>query len=229
MEKALKRKGNNPLLAKDDVGKCKPCSFRLPTDGFAYGKPDMKDPEGAREVLSSWAYHEQSKVSSSKKDFKNMNKFGITKGAINSKAQNDLRKKKDLRVSQEPKHNLNKKTELPNDMIYGIMNRPSTPIEGVISNTYGQHAEHEAEQIYKESSRRPAQKNKPSGVRQTKATQKLIEHQQHKLEDRANDKTDNFKIKRFAKVGSRVQGHVNNKNKAVSRAPNPEEQKDQAE
>jgi hypothetical protein len=31
-------------LVKDDVGKCKPTTFRLPPQGFVYGKP-----EGMRE------------------------------------------------------------------------------------------------------------------------------------------------------------------------------------
>ena len=225
MDKALKRKGNNPLLAKDDIGKCKPCSYQLPGDGFAYGRPERKDAEGAREVTSSWAYHQQSNVASSKKDFKNMNKSGVQKGAVDAKKQKELRKQKDLRVSNEPKHKLGKKVEPPQDMVYGIMNRPSTPIQGVIANSYGQIAEQEAEEIYKASVHKPKKKHNPA-VRPTKAVEKLMEHQKTKgLEDK-NEKAENFKIKKFTKVESRVKAQLKKSSPKKHQQP-AEESKEQ--
>ena len=139
-----------------------------------------------------------------------MNKIGIAKGATNAKAQKEVRKEKDLRVSQEPKHKPTTKTEIPRDMAFGIMNRPSTPIDQVISNTYGQYAEHEADERYKESLQKPAQKAKPKGVRPTKASEKLLEHQKTKNVDIKNEKVENFKIKRFTKVESRVKAQLKN-------------------
>lgn len=165
MEKALKRKGNNPLLARDDVGKCKPCSYPLPSEGFSYGRPDLKDPEGAKEVTSSWAYHQQSKVGASKKDFLSMNRFG---GKVGEKTE--------MKMSTEPKHFIQKGNSLPEDMVYGVMNRPSTPIEGVISNTYGEYAEKEAEEIYKNSGGKPKGKKKKMTVRPTKASEKILQY-----------------------------------------------------
>ena len=53
MEKLIQNK--NRLLVKDDVGKSKPCTVRLPKEGHSYGKPDNKDKEGAGKVTSSWA------------------------------------------------------------------------------------------------------------------------------------------------------------------------------
>jgi len=47
MEKVVKGAKNNILLVKDDVGRCKPSTRHLPPDGFAFGKVDQKDPEGA--------------------------------------------------------------------------------------------------------------------------------------------------------------------------------------
>ena len=41
MEKLINK--TNILLAKDDVGKAKPCTVKLPADGHAYGKPDKKE------------------------------------------------------------------------------------------------------------------------------------------------------------------------------------------
>jgi hypothetical protein len=43
---------------KDDIGKCKPATRDLPPDGFAFGRPDKKDQEGAGVITSSWKAHE---------------------------------------------------------------------------------------------------------------------------------------------------------------------------
>lgn len=194
MEKALKWKGSNPLLSKDDVGKSKPCSYALPQDGFAYGRPEKKDSEGAKEVTSSWAYHQQSKVTSSKKDFLSMNKAGGS----------DPR---DFKVSTEPKHKA-KKAAPPSDMVYGMMNRPSTPIEGVISNTYGTYAEQESEENYKKMTSKPKAKKKTPGIKMTKAEERKMEFQKTKKEGTITSKADDFKIKRFTKVESRVKAEL---------------------
>jgi hypothetical protein len=37
------RNKSNILLVKDDVGKAKPCTFKLPGNGHVFGKPDNKD------------------------------------------------------------------------------------------------------------------------------------------------------------------------------------------
>jgi len=39
----------NVLLVKDDVGKSKPVTRDLPTEAFAYGKSEERDPEGVAE------------------------------------------------------------------------------------------------------------------------------------------------------------------------------------
>lgn len=39
----------NYLLTRDDVGRPKPNTRRLPSFDYAYGRPPMKDPEGVRE------------------------------------------------------------------------------------------------------------------------------------------------------------------------------------
>ena len=35
------------LLARDDIGKAKPTTRRLPSENFYYGKPEKRDPEDA--------------------------------------------------------------------------------------------------------------------------------------------------------------------------------------
>ena len=58
MEKITNK--NNILLVKDDIGKAKPTTHKLPGNSHIYGKPDIKDNHGARDITSSWVTHEPS-------------------------------------------------------------------------------------------------------------------------------------------------------------------------
>lgn len=44
---AASAKNSNYLLLKDDVGKPKPTTKKLPKGHFTYGNPVYRDPEGA--------------------------------------------------------------------------------------------------------------------------------------------------------------------------------------
>ena len=61
MSAAYMSRTRNPLLVKDDVGRAKPSCYKLPPEDFSYGRPDMPDYEGAREV-SSGGLHKLSSV-----------------------------------------------------------------------------------------------------------------------------------------------------------------------
>ena len=52
MEKLIKT--NNVLLVKDDVGKSKPATVKLPGVGHIFGKPENRGQEGAGIITSSW-------------------------------------------------------------------------------------------------------------------------------------------------------------------------------
>ena len=80
-----KNVGNNYLLVKGEVGKPKQSIHNLPPDGFAFGRPDKKDNEGAGLVTSTWRPHELSKAGEPEKDFKKLNKYGLKQGAVNPK------------------------------------------------------------------------------------------------------------------------------------------------
>ena len=45
--KRLNSYKQNVLLVKDDVGKSKPSTRRLPDGKFTFGKPEIRDPEDA--------------------------------------------------------------------------------------------------------------------------------------------------------------------------------------
>ena len=76
MEKLITKK--NVLLVKDDVGKPKPPTVKLPGGDHTFGKPDLKDQEGARVITSSWITHKSSKSGAQPKDFRKINKYGLT-------------------------------------------------------------------------------------------------------------------------------------------------------
>ena len=139
-----------------------------------------------------------------------MNKMGIANGAINAKDQGKFRKDKNIMVSQEPKHKPPKGT-VPTDVAFGIVNRPSTPIREVISNTYGAAAEIELQEKIKTAAQKPASKAKE--IRPTKAS--ALMQQKVKDADAKNEKLENFKIKRFTKIESRVKVHMDRDKKKV--------------
>ncbi len=85
MEKVINNK--NQLLVKDDVGRSKPITRDMPPEGFTFGKPDRKDPEGAGIVTQSWKAHEQSRAKESERDFKKLNKLGIKNKALDPKVR----------------------------------------------------------------------------------------------------------------------------------------------
>lgn len=85
MEKVINNK--NQLLVKDDVGRSKPITRDMPPEGFTFGKPDRKDPEGASIVTQSWKAHEQSRPKDPERDFKKLNKLGIKNKAIDPKVR----------------------------------------------------------------------------------------------------------------------------------------------
>ena len=44
----------NYLIVKDDVGKPKPTTRKLPKEDFVFGKPDQTGAEGAGSICTTW-------------------------------------------------------------------------------------------------------------------------------------------------------------------------------
>ena len=110
-------------------------------------------------------------------------------------------------VEEHTRHEM-KHSSVPRSGMFGKPNRPSTPIGGVISNQYGVAAEEEAEKIYATHLNVRTIKKKAPEIKRTKAadlkdsytkTKKL-----GKITDPHQEKVNNFKIKRFNQVESRV-------------------------
>jgi hypothetical protein len=85
----------NVLLRRDIVGKLKDPIDRLPDSSFSYGRPLIKDPEGAGSgittlhglivVMSEWKFHIQSQARRPGRDFKELNRQSIKNGFTTAK------------------------------------------------------------------------------------------------------------------------------------------------
>ena len=74
---------NNMLLVKDDVGKAKPCTVKLPKKEHVYGKKLIKEKNGVAVVTTSWETHVRSPPLKTRIDFTKINK--LTKEPIDYK------------------------------------------------------------------------------------------------------------------------------------------------
>ena len=154
----------NILLVKDDVGRAKPCTVKLPPQGFVYGKPENKlGPKGS---IISGEYEEDEKkrgplrTTRAPVDFRKLNKAqAFSRG--NSEVNKENQKfrvgsrrpvgyisglmKQNVIGAQKPS---TAAAGVPKDATFGKANRPSTPIQGVISFTYANMAEQELSEKY---------------------------------------------------------------------------------
>jgi hypothetical protein len=94
--------------------------------------------------------HEQSKPQEAERDFKKLNKMSIKNGIIDAKNQKDFREKNDARIEQTigDRSRRGRGLGVPENLAFGKANRPSTPINGIICNYYGETASHEIEEKY---------------------------------------------------------------------------------
>lgn len=101
------RGNTNCLLTKDDIGKSKPSTYKLPQNQFAYGRPNDQDAEGAKEgiksklkrlVSMSWQYHLHSREIVPERDFTKLNKMCIKDNLYKSNQFTQYRKSNDARI-----------------------------------------------------------------------------------------------------------------------------------
>ena len=193
----------NMLLVKDDVGKAKPTTRKLPPDGFTFGRAEMKDEEGADKVTSSWKFHDLSKKARPDRDFKKLNKMSVGGHAVNAREMYEFRKAHDARM-KEPTGLQKQTIRLPEEgFAYGKPNRPSTPIKGVVGNFFGELAEMEMNDKYSRAQMDPPYAKLVGPEKHTKATMLAKEHVAKKgVEEK---EVTQFKMKRFQNVPARTE------------------------
>ena len=128
----------NCLLAKTEVGRCRPSYHSLPPAGFVYGKHFATDKEGANELISKWSYHKNTESPKKEKSFVLMNSLSVASGLSTSKDFKLFRKS--LKEKPQRTKSLLTKIKEP-EKIYGKALMPSTPIKAVVENFYGNATE----------------------------------------------------------------------------------------
>lgn len=135
------QKSGNTLLVKDDIGKPKPSTRKLPGESFTYGKPNPLDDEGARKLISSWNEHTVSRTLPSDRDFKKLNAMSVTQGCTKAPQVRNFRMTNDFKIKTKTMRNKSSNSVQDDGMRYGRPSRPSTPIHAVVGHLYTQVAD----------------------------------------------------------------------------------------
>jgi hypothetical protein len=176
MSSAYLQRTRNPLLVKDDVGKAKPSCYKLPPEDFAYGRPDMPDFEGAREVTMQWvAHHAEARKEADVQDFKKLNKAAVSAKVVDPRKLTQFRKDHNTPIqaggSTGPPPKVYPSEVVPS-FTYGKKTRPSTPIAQVISNQFAAEYEASLAEIYDFYEKEKNSVGKlPSKIRTTRAAE----------------------------------------------------------
>lgn len=200
----LQRTGN-PLLVKDDVGKSKPSCYNLPPEDFSYGRPDLPDYEGAREVTMQWVAHKgESRPVSDVQDFKKLNRAALRSRVIDAKAQTSFRRSCSVPLEHHPPCAPPKiyPSEVVPSFTYGKKTRPSTPIAQVISNQFGAEYETALEDMYDHYEVTKAQAGLMPKIRTTKATEG---HASRRSRSLVEEPKAPFKLSKFKHVKGKLQ------------------------
>ena len=155
MERFAKKR--NVLLARDDVGRAKDTCVRLPPADFVYGKSEMKDLANVGELTTNWIEKGKSRtVEKRYVDYTKLNKAATqalksganNKDALNARVSIDfltfkasLKQEEKFRVSRAGPRRVGyisgiMQKNMSENTCFGKANRPSTPIQGVISGSY---------------------------------------------------------------------------------------------
>ena len=128
-------KQTNVLLVKTAVGKSKPATHDLPSQGHSYGKKNIADRFNAGNLLSSWNDHTETLVENSMQDYRKVNKLALKSKVTDAKGLKDFRKDHDFKLVDRYESRPIGNKDIRNELVakkFGKANRPSTPIKGII-------------------------------------------------------------------------------------------------
>mmetsp|Transcript_36579 Transcript_36579/g.74825 ORF Transcript_36579/g.74825 Transcript_36579/m.74825 type:complete len:241 (+) Transcript_36579:59-781(+) len=151
MSQEYRRRVDNPVIVKDEVGKARHSCYDLPPDGHAYGRVFPRDPEGAREVTSRWTQHLKSvQPADLAQDFRAINKTAVKRGVRTAKQMNTFRRGVDIRLNPPRNEDGSTVVRRPVDRsaTYGRANLPSTPMQDVLHGAFASDFESEMSQRY---------------------------------------------------------------------------------
>lgn len=213
MSEAYRSRSKNACIVRDDVGRAKTTCYDLPGPGFAYGRPEHPDAEGAREVTMHWASHvPRPRPQDGAQDFRRINKLATKDGVSNAKQLADFRRGANVALKQAvPTGPLPK--VIPSDVIpafaYGKKSRPSTPIHHVVSYQYCAEYEDALNQNYGLYESEAMAANGIRIVKLTKAANAQIQGARQRRADMDTTKAgpmagQRWKMTKFSKVPSRL-------------------------
>lgn len=208
MSDAYRAQSKNIILVKDEVGRAKKSVYDLPHEAHAYGRSEIPDLEGAREVTMNWAPHVPNPRSEPAcQDFRKLNKMAAKSAVSNAKQLAEFRRGTDVRmVNPGPVGCLPK--VIPSDVIpsfaYGRKSRPSTPIYSVVGGHYAVESEQEANAIYSQYEA----ENSTGGKQRIKLTKAASSRISNARSRRANPETEEkavpWTMSKFKKIGPRM-------------------------
>jgi len=203
------RNTKNPLLAKDDVGKSRPSCYDLPEEGFAYGRPDNPDSEGAREITMQWVSHTpRPRAAESVQDFRKLNKIAITEKACTSGAVARHRRAINLPLSARSTSTGPGPKVIPSDVVtgftYGKKTRPSTPIGSVVCYQFSSEYEEEIGMQYEKHRQDKEIAAQIRKIHLTKAAKGHASYAFKKVGAETAAPTDMFKISKFKRIQCKV-------------------------
>jgi len=225
MSGAYRDRSRNACIVRDDVGRAKTTCYDLPSEGFAYGRPEHPDAEGAREVTMHWASHvPRPRPNDGAQDFRKINKLASRDGVTNAKQLADFRRGADVALKRPiPTGPLPK--VIPSDVIpafaYGKKSRPSTPISHVVSYQYCAEYEDAVNRNYDLYEGEAIAANGTRRVRLTKAASAQIKGARSRRSEMDMTKDgpmagQQWKMTKFSKVPSRL--HLAPGEKPMSRS-----------
>lgn len=125
----------NFVIVRDDIGKAKPFTRKLPDAGFVFGKKVNRDKESAGDLIGSWTEHKKSVGSPCERNYKFLNILSLASKKTRASEVREFRKKQKLCEKVLKKYRNNTP-----DIRFGLAVRPSTPMRAIITNFYGELA-----------------------------------------------------------------------------------------
>lgn len=123
----------NPLLVRDELGKAKPSTRDLPPDDHKYGLEYKPRLEGTKEIIHKPAIHEKPTLPPTDKNFAKINVEAQGKKFAKRGEYIEFTKSKDIRVKRKIGRSEIENVLPEENFVYGVPNRPSTPMNEVMS------------------------------------------------------------------------------------------------
>lgn len=125
----------NCILTKTSVGQVRLSYHKLPPASFVYGKFTKKDGEGASEMIKNWKYHQGSLSPVREDSYILSNSMSVANGL--HKGSEFVRFRKSVQGKIKSKNGTSSSSFKIPDIVHGVPLRPSTPMQAVMTNFYG--------------------------------------------------------------------------------------------